>query len=100
VLNAQQQFGLPEHALVAKEVAAGTRAADVSKVESRVRLLARAPDQRMVFTLENGQVWRQLLIDGDLLAKQGDSVTISRGVFHSYWLQLPSGRGCKVTRLR
>ena len=54
----------------------------------------------MVFTLDNDQVWRQLNAEGDLLAKPGDVVTVSRGFLGSFWLQLANGRGCKVTRLR
>lgn len=100
VLNPQQQFGLPERSIVAKEVAAGTRAADATKIEAHIVRLAPAADGRWVFTLDNDQVWRQLLVEGDLLAKPGDAVTISRGWLHSYWLELSSKRGCKVTRLR
>jgi hypothetical protein len=33
------------------------------------------------------------------MAKGGDAVTISRGLLGSYWLQLPSKRGCKVNRV-
>ncbi len=50
-------------------------------------------------TLDNDQVWRQLVVEGDLLMKPGDAVTISRGVLGSYWLQTASKRGCKVTRV-
>ena len=100
VLDPQQQFGLPERAVAAQEVAAGTRAADATRLEAHIARVAAAADGRRVFTLDNEQVWRQLLVEGDLLAKQGDGVTISRGMFGSYWLQLKSGRGCKVTRLR
>jgi hypothetical protein len=81
-------------------VAAGTRAADASKIEAHLAQVAPAADGRVVFTLDNEQVWRQLVAEGELLAKQGDAVTISRGWLGSYWLQLKSGRGCKVTRLR
>ncbi len=99
-LDPQQQFGLPERAVVAKEVAAGTRSADTTKIEAHLVEIAPAFDGRAVFTLDNGQVWRQLSQEGDLLAKQGDAVTISRGLLGSYWLALKSKRGCKVTRLR
>ena len=99
-LDPQQQFGLPERAVAAKEVAAGTRAADATKIEARLVEIVPAVDGRAVFTLDNGQVWRQLSQEGDLLAKQGDAVTISRGLLGSYWLALKSKRGCKVTRLR
>jgi hypothetical protein len=51
------------------------------------------------FTLDNGQVWREITPAGDLLARPGQGVTVSVGVFHSYWLQTEGGRGCKVTRI-
>jgi hypothetical protein len=86
--------------VAAHEVAAGTRAADASKIEAHLLRLAPAADGRMVFTLDNDQVWRQLIAEGDLLAKPGDAVTLSRGFLGSFWLQLPNGRGCKVSRLR
>jgi hypothetical protein len=62
--------------------------------------LALTGEGRTLFTLDNTQVWRQLESDGDMLAKLGDSATISRGLLGSYWLQLKNGRGCKVTRAR
>jgi hypothetical protein len=100
VLDREQQFGLPERAVAAKEVAAGTRAADAAKIESRIARVAPGADGHVVFTLDNAQVWRQVVPEGDLLSKPGDEVTISRAWLGSYWLQLKSGRGCKVARLR
>jgi hypothetical protein len=99
-LNSEQQFGLPERAVAAKEVAAGTRASDVPAIEARLVSVAAAPDGRMIFTLDNGQAWRQLQAEGDLLAKPGDAVVVSRALLGSFWMRVPSGRGCKVTRLR
>ncbi len=100
VLDPRQQFGLSEGAVTAREVAAGARAPEVSKIEAHVVSMATAADLRLVFTLDNQQVWRQIKTEGELLAKVGDAVTIHRGALGSYWLQLPSGRGCKVSRLR
>jgi hypothetical protein len=98
--DARQQFGLPERTVAAQEVAAGTRPAEAKKIEAHVTKFAPGPDGRLVFTLDNDQVWRQLLSEGDLLMKPGDTVTISRGFLSSYWLQTSNGRGCKVTRLQ
>jgi hypothetical protein len=99
-MKADQKFGLSGSAIAAKEVAAGTPAAKESKLQARITALALAGDGRTLFTLDNSQVWRQLAADGtDMLAKLGDAVTISRGMLGSYWLQLKSGRGCKVSRL-
>jgi hypothetical protein len=63
--------------------------------------LGHDPDGRAILSLDNGQVWEQLVADGtDLYTKPGDSVRISRGWLGSYWLEAPSHHGCKVTRLR
>jgi hypothetical protein len=97
--DATQQFGLPERTVAAQEVAAGTRPAEAKKIEAHVAKFAPGPDGRLVFTLDNDQVWRQLLSEGDLMVNPGDAVTISRGFLGSYWLQTGNGRGCKVTRL-
>lgn len=100
VLDPQQTFGLSGSAIAANEEAARTRPAKLAKLESRVVGLSLAGNGRTVFTLENSQMWRQIESDGDMLARLGDVATISRGVLGSYWLQLKSGRGCKVTRIR
>jgi hypothetical protein len=100
LLTPQQQFGLPERAVVAQEVAAGTRSADANKVDATVTKVVTAADRRQVYTFDNGQVWRQLTHSGDILAKAGDAATISRGLLGSYWLQIKGGRGCKVSRLQ
>jgi len=100
VLDAQQSFGLSGSAIAANEEASGARPPKVSKIESRVVALALTGNGRTLFTLDNKQVWRQLESEGDMLAKLGDTATISRGLLGSYWLQLKNGRGCKVTRER
>ena len=100
VLDAQQSFGLSGSAIAAHEEAAGTRPQKLAKLEARVVALALAGNGRTVFTLDNTQVWQQIESSGDMLAKLGDSATISRGLLGSYWLQLKNGRGCKVSRVR
>jgi hypothetical protein len=98
-LDPKQQFGLPEHAVAAQEIAAGTRA-EAKAIEAHISQLSQGENGRLVFTLDNAQVWRQLVSAGDLLLKPGDAVTISRAALGSYWLQGAAGRGCKVSRLR
>jgi hypothetical protein len=101
-MTPEQKFGLSSGAISAKEeAAAGTQAPKESKLQAHINGLALVGDGRTLFTLDNAQVWRQLEADGtDVMAKLGDAVTISRGILGSYWLQLKTGRGCKVTRLR
>lgn len=98
--EALRNFGLPPSAIAAKEVAAGKRPADLSRIQAHVTELSRAGDGRMVFTLDNGQIWLQVLSEGDLLLRPGDDVTISRALFQSFMLKTGSGRGCRVTRIR
>ena len=100
VLNPEQKFGMSEGAISAKEVAAGTRTADLARIEAHITALSGSADAPLVFTLDNGQVWKQLKVGNEMLANVGDGVTLSRGLLGSYWLQLQSGRGCKVTRVR
>jgi hypothetical protein len=100
VLDAQQSFGLSGSAIAANEEAVGARPAKLAKIGGRIIALALAGNGRTLFTLDNTQVWRQLESDGDMLAKLGDSASISRGLLGSYWLQLKNGRGCKVTRVK
>jgi hypothetical protein len=99
-LDAQQSFGLSGSAIAAHEEAAGARPAKVAKIEARIVGLSLTGNGRTVFTFDNSQMWRQIESDGDMLARLGDTATISRGLLGSYWLQLKSGRGCKVTRIR
>jgi hypothetical protein len=89
-----------ESVIAKKEVAAGVRAPEVAKIEAHIASIVPAANGRIVFTLDNGQAWRQLLSEGDLLTKPGDPVTISRAALGSFWLQSKSGRGCKVTRIQ
>jgi hypothetical protein len=99
-LDPQQSFGLSGSAIAAQEEAAGARPAKAAKIEARIVGLSLTGNGRTVFTFDNSQMWRQIESDGDMLARLGDSATISRGLLGSYWLQLKSGRGCKVTRIR
>ncbi len=99
-LTPEQQFGMPAHKVADLEVAAGTRPREAQMIEAHITLITPRLDGRTVFSLDNQQVWQQLTTDSDPLAKQGQVVTISRGMLGSYWLKFESGRGCKVTRLR
>ena len=99
-MTPEQQFGLSPAAIAARERATGTTPAEQAEIRARIERYDQLADGHVVFTLDNGQVWRQLLSGADLLEKPGDVVTISRGWLGSYWLQLQSGRGCKVVRIR
>lgn len=100
-LDPRATFGMSSEAIVAREVRSGVRRKSLARITARVTGLGAMSDGRMIYSLDNGQTWRELLADGGAPpVKSGDRVQISRGWLNSYWLQTASGRGCKVERLR
>ncbi len=97
--TSQQQFGLPEQTVVSQEVAEGSRAPDIVKIQAKVISYAPQVSSRATISLDNRQVWRQLS-PADLLLAPGDLVSITRGALNSFWLQAANGRGAKVSRVR
>jgi hypothetical protein len=55
---------------------------------------------REVFTLENGQVWRQVELDPKFTVHPGDAVQIEHGAFGSFWLSANVHSHTHVTRMR
>jgi len=96
--SAKDNFGLSEGVVTQKEVAAGARPADINKIDAHLVTVSSTGSGLAIFTLDNGQVWRQLAPE-EMLARPGDQLTVTRGLLHSYWLQIKRGRGCKVTRI-
>jgi hypothetical protein len=99
-LSPEQKFGLGAATVAAKEAEPGQPPAGFTALDVTLTELRTAADGRLVFTLDNGQVWRQLAPGPELLLKVGDRVKITRGVLDSYLLTTPSSRNCKVTRVR
>jgi hypothetical protein len=98
-LDPQQSFGLSTAEISAREVAAGERPREAASITAHIARLYTGANGRVVFTLDNHQVWQELLAAGDLDSQPGESVVISRGMLGSYWMKAQSGRGAKVTRL-
>jgi hypothetical protein len=98
-LDPVQTFGLPEGQILAREEAAQRAPRPLEHIEAHIVGLASMGDGREIFTLDNNQVWAELEPDGDLYAKSGETVEISRGWLGSYMLRVKSRRSSKVTRL-
>lgn len=99
-LDPRQTFGLPPGQILAREEAAQRAPAPLDHIQAHIVTLANAGDGREIFTLDNHQVWKEVEPDGDLYAKPGEAVEISRGWLGSYSLSLKSRRSSKVLRLR
>jgi hypothetical protein len=95
-LTGEQAFGLAPAVVREKDT---VRSPELERIEARVTALTSAGG-RLVFSLDNGQEWRQFATSGDLLLNVGDKVVLSRGAVGSYWLKAASGRTTKVTRTR
>ena len=100
-LDPQQTFGLAPGKILAREEAAERLPPQLDHITAHIEFASRTADGRDVFTLDNHEVWAQLVPGDDLYTKPGDVVKISRAMLGSYWLAVKSRRGgCKVTRLR
>jgi len=99
-MTPEQKFGLQPAAVEAAQVARGEAPKEVAEISPRVVSMSLGPSGRVVLGLDNAQVWQQLVPGPDLLLKLGDTIKLTRGAFGSFWLEAPSGRACKVTRLR
>jgi hypothetical protein len=101
VLNPRATFGLAPMEVAARAEAAAHAPKPLDSMTAHISSIAKAADGREIFTLDNHQVWVQLVADGSWLdARTGEPVKISRGWLGSYWLRLPSRLGFKVTRAR
>jgi hypothetical protein len=100
-LDPQETFGLAPMTVAARAEAAAHAPKPLDSLTVHIVSVTKAADGREIFTLDNHQVWVQLIPDGSWLdASPGEPATISRGWLGSYWLRLASKRGFKVTRVR
>ncbi|MGH8290003.1 MAG: hypothetical protein ACREV7_13425 [Steroidobacteraceae bacterium] len=100
-LDARETFGLAPMTVAARAEAAAHAPKPLDSLTTRIASVTKAADGREIFTLDNHQVWVQLIANGNWLdVKAGEPVKISRGWLGSYWLRLASKRGLKVTRVR
>jgi hypothetical protein len=99
---AQPEARFGAETLRKEERASAGQPEEVDSIQGEIAQLAFAQNGRAIFTLSNGQVWRQ--INGDTTpfrGKQGDKATIERSLFGSYSLTV-EGRNLlvKVQRVR
>ena len=66
-------------------------------IESSIVQVTQPLMGRADFTLENGQVWRQIDAEDAKSAKIGDRVVVSKKVVGAYWLKVEGGRAWRVT---
>jgi hypothetical protein len=62
-------------------------------------VIAHRPHGELVFTLDNGQVWQQLLA-GESRIEVGNTVTVKPGAMGSFFLYSPYGLATRVKRVQ
>jgi hypothetical protein len=81
-----------------EERAEATRA--VGELLATIVGLEKRMDGLMTFTLDNGQVWRQVRPDSKFSIKQGDAIRIQPGSLGSFILSGPTKKSTRVTRVK
>lgn len=64
-----------------------------------IRSVAVDGNAHQVFTLTNGQIWRQVELDSGFIVHPEDRVVISRGVGGSYFMSFGKHHNTRVSRL-
>lgn len=72
----------------------------VGELESSITAIEKRIDGLMTFTLDNGQVWRQVRPDSRFSIKEGDAIRIQPGSLGSYILSGPTKKSTRVTRVK
>lgn len=89
--QAQQNFGI-EQQLIAQQ--------SIDKIYATVVKVTKDGRKKRVFTMDNGQVWRQTQSDS-LKIKQGDVIYIDRGILGSFYMSKDDvNRKFKVKRIK
>jgi hypothetical protein len=72
----------------------------VGELQSSIAGIEKRMDGLMTFTLDNGQVWRQVRPDSKFSIKQGDAIRIQPGSLGSFILSGPTKKSTRVTRVK
>ena len=93
-------FGLDEEAIRKRQAAANPgRPKEPEQLVSRVKAVVKKPRGEYRITLEDGQVWEETQHSSSSIPPGvGDTVTIKRGLFGSYFLERGVGLALRVKR--
>jgi len=78
--------------------AEATRA--VGELQSSIAGIEKRMDGLLTFTLQNGQVWRQVRPDSRFSINDGDAIRIQPGSLGSFILSGPTKKSTRVTRVK
>jgi hypothetical protein len=91
-------FGLTADIARKREPVAEPRPAEPA-LPGKIAALRSGPDGKMIFTLDNRQIWIQSQPEPGKQFMVGDAVTIEHGAMGSFWLAADKARKTKVKRI-
>jgi hypothetical protein len=92
------QFGLTAD-IARKRNPAGERQVAEAVLPGKIVALREAAEGKLVFTLDNQQVWVQTEVNSRIQFAVGDVVHIEHGAMGSLWLAAEKGRKTRVKRI-
>ena len=98
VLSPEQRIGLDPARILKLEGSKETRG--LKELTAKIRSVSGDVGSRRYFTLENGQVWRQVDAEPDFTIRPGDTVRITKAMFGSYFLSANPHMSTRVYRAR
>jgi len=100
VLTPEEQFGRTGAMAREESDRKNKESRDLGELSATVTEIWSRSDGLMVFTLDNGQVWKQNAPDSHFRLKSGEKVKIQPASMSSFLLSGPSKRSTRVTRLK
>ena len=101
-LTAEQKMGLSTEGVRKLEAEKGINPAEPKppqELTAHLASVSRNSAGREVFTLDNGQVWRQCETRARFEAHTGDAVKITHGAVGSFWLSTDTHNWTRVERV-
>lgn len=98
-VNKEQAFGAER--IDRKDAPAGTVAQEAESITAKLTSVSQQTTDRYTFTLDNGQVWSQVVARSIANAKPGKQVKIEKGMFGSFTMTIDGVTGIiKVRRVK
>ena len=95
-LTPEQRVGLTSGQILQRQ--SPPSAPDLKELTAKVQEVSANSTGRGLFTLENGQVWRQVEADPNFSVKPGDTVRITKALLGSYFMSVNAHMSTRVTR--
>jgi hypothetical protein len=97
-LSPEQRMGLTPGKILKLQGAADQ--GSLQELTAKIQGVSRNASGHGVFTLDNGQIWRQVEPDPGFTVRPEDTVRITKGLLGSFFMSAGSHMSTRVTRIR